>query len=136
MSPANCHAWILLSAPEQPSGLDQVIGMADAINHAIPTHQELQDSLGFLQAVKLIAKAGRTFQLTESGGSLLEQARTLPNDSVFDIWNRLETELSRIQSVSYEPDDISESEVTEAFNAYETWFQAEYRKLQSREENQ
>lgn len=35
MSPARGHSRILLSVPEQPGGLDQAIGMADAIVHPI-----------------------------------------------------------------------------------------------------
>ena len=134
MSPTSCHAWILLSVPDQARSLDQVIGIADAINHAIPTRLELQDSLGFLRAAGLIAKTASGFCLTDSGRSFLAHARNPPIDSIFDTWNRLETELSRIQTVSFEPESISESEFTEAFDAYKAWFEDEYRKFQSREE--
>jgi hypothetical protein len=48
-----------LSVGESPSGLDEVIGTADGINHAIPTRRELQESLGWLIENGLIHKADK-----------------------------------------------------------------------------
>jgi len=134
MSPANCHAWILLSVPEDPATLDRVIGIADAVNHAIPTHQELQDSLGFLRASGMIVKNEHCYHLADAGRTLLANVRNLPTDSIFDIWNRLESELSRIELASYEPDNLPASVVADACATYNTRFWEQYQQLTAKGE--
>ena len=71
MTESRIFAWILLSVPERPGTLQDIIAMADGINHAIPTHRELQVSLGWLRARGLVRKEGRRFGTTEAGLQLL-----------------------------------------------------------------
>jgi predicted transcriptional regulator len=129
MHPASCHALILLSVPETSASLDQIIGVADAINHAIPTHAELADSLGFLIGVDLVAKADQRYSLTSLGVALLARARNPPPASVFELWHRLEPELLKSAQVSYLPDTLTAAQVSDALNVFRKRFQAQYGRL-------
>jgi predicted transcriptional regulator len=70
MTKSKQYAWIFLSVGESASGLDEIIGAADGINHAIPTHKELQESLGWLIENGLIHKAGKKYFLTDAGKAI------------------------------------------------------------------
>jgi predicted transcriptional regulator len=70
MTVAQVYAWIFLAMQEQPRSLKDIVGVADAINHAIPNHRELQGALGWLVDRGLVRKEGKRYSLTEKGSAL------------------------------------------------------------------
>ena len=133
MSPASCQAWILLSVPDEPAALDRVIGVADAINHAIPTQDELNLSLGFLQSAGFVLKQQNQFRLSPSGIELIAQARA-PGGSIFDVWHRLASHLAQQPQIQYVPETLSAIEVSAAHAAYSNRFWQQYAQLKGRGE--
>lgn len=72
------YAWIFAATARasaaEAAGLRQIIGAADYIDHAIPTREELQMSLGWLIAHGLIQRQGQGYQLTSAGHEFYAQA--------------------------------------------------------------
>lgn len=128
MSPASCQAWILLSVPDEPAGLDRIMGMADAINRAIPSQDELNLSLGFLQGAGLVVKKQNQYCLAASGSKLIAQARAT-GGSIFDVWKRLESQLSGLLNIQHAPDNLSAIDVSTAYDIYRKRLRQEYARL-------
>ena len=65
-------AWILAATPDSPDGgaLSRVMATSDAINHAIPTRDELASSLGSLIAAGLVQESDGRFRTTPHGRSI------------------------------------------------------------------
>jgi hypothetical protein len=79
-------AWLLLAIAVAGKGktarLSEVIGTADAINHAIMTHAELDLGVERLQATHLVEAGVAGLAVTEEGGRLVEQADRQARDRV------------------------------------------------------
>jgi predicted transcriptional regulator len=71
---ARTYAWIFLSVPEQLAPLTEIVAMADAINHALPTQTELRQSFRWLQQHGLVSKEGKRYSLTAAGIALRNRA--------------------------------------------------------------
>lgn len=80
MDDATVASWVLLAlgstAREGDVPLDRVIGAADAINHAVLLHGELELAVQILEANGLISASGTTLRLTEAGRSELKLAES------------------------------------------------------------
>lgn len=65
-------AWVLAAVVDQSRGADlsELIGHADALNHAIPTRDELASSLGALVAAGLVEVAADRYRTTSAGRAL------------------------------------------------------------------
>jgi len=53
------NSWIFLAAgmsSNSPITFKSILGVADGINHAVPTHRELQNAFKWLLNHKLISK--------------------------------------------------------------------------------
>ena len=63
-------AWLLqaiaLAAAERPATLSEIIGCADALNHALPTRDELHGAFARLTAGGFVEELENRFQLTSS----------------------------------------------------------------------
>ena len=94
-------AWILyavdMAAGKAPASLTDISSTADAINHAVPTHQELSGSLSWLAAHGLVESAGRFHSLSPAGHKLLHQARS-SNTTVSGVWAHLAEGIRRISA--------------------------------------
>ena len=68
-------AWLLAAIPDPDAGgsLSEVIGVADAVNHAIPTRDELASSLGALLAADLVTALDGRFRVTPAGRAVRAQ---------------------------------------------------------------
>ena len=66
--------------------------IADGINHAIPTHNEMQSSIKWLIEKALIRKHGSKYDLTILGKSILDIA-SAKNRTTMKIWKDLEKEI-------------------------------------------
>lgn len=74
MTSAQTYTWIFLPLSEQPASLREVKEVADAINHAVPTHEELSDSITWLTAQGLVQKRGGRYLYTHQGSELRRQS--------------------------------------------------------------
>jgi len=77
MTDAQTFSWILLAVHEKGSTRRQISEMADAINHAVPTQQEIQTSLRWLQERGLVCMDGSfscTHGFWDSACSQFEEA--------------------------------------------------------------
>ena len=95
MTDAQTFSWILLCVSEEGSTRRQISEMADAINHAIPTQQELQISFRWLQERGLIRKDGSRFALTEAGADLHDRHRS-PTRPIMAAWHLLSHEVEKM----------------------------------------
>jgi predicted transcriptional regulator len=91
-------SWIFLStaiaSKKELSNFTSISNIADGINHAIPTHKELQTSLTWLIQNGLIIKIGNKYGLTDNGKLEYEES-TKNITTVLEIWENLETRLNR-----------------------------------------
>ncbi len=65
-------AWVLAATTDSRRGcsLSELIGVADGINHAIPTRDELAAAIGALRAAGLLKVEDDRFVLTPDGKAL------------------------------------------------------------------
>ena len=68
--------------------------IADGINHAIPTQQELRNSITWLIDKQYIIKLAKKYQLTEKGIVLMNFVANQEN-STNAIWKTLQEKLSQ-----------------------------------------
>lgn len=77
---ARTIAWIFysvaLATQREPANFNAISRIADGINHAVPTHQEMQKSLKWLCMNELVAKGATGYTLTEKGSVKIALART------------------------------------------------------------
>ncbi len=132
MTDSETFAWILLSVPERGGKLQDLIVMADAINHAIPTHRELQRSLGWLKSHGFVVKEGRNFLLTELGTDLLARAKST-KQTMMRTWDMVTAELDSLAGEEAPPDDVTVQETKLAYEAYRKDFSKRYRRLLERD---
>lgn len=128
MNESETYAWIFLSVPEKPSSLQEIIAAADGINHAIPTHKELQTSFGWLIQQGLVCKDGKRYSLTEQG---IELRRNLTKTSktMMKSWDTVAKKFETMAGTSAIEDDVTGNDVTKAYSAYKKWFWQTYQKL-------
>lgn len=90
-------SWIFLAvylaSQERSANFKEISQIADGINHAVPTHKNLQDSLTWLQINGLIVKTGSSYSLTDGGKDCVLQSES---KTLFDTWSKLEKALSTI----------------------------------------
>ena len=130
MNDAQTYAWIFLSVGETPSSLQDIIAMADGINHAIPSQKELQASLGWLSHHDLVRKDGKKYSLTNTGVELRHRvsAKTMMN-----TWDNTTDEFSRLAGAAKPDEDVTLQDVSKAYQGYKKWFWQEYRKLKEKD---
>lgn len=80
MSDKEIVAWIFLAiamaSQTDKSKLESIMMIADGINHAIPTHQELQFSIRWLLKNKLVEKFGKLYSLSETGDDIYRKTNS------------------------------------------------------------
>ena len=133
MTPAQVRAWILLAVPATGGDLSQVIGMADALNKAIPTHAELADSLGWLRATGLVESAPNDYRRTRDGRDLVARLEAC-SEHAFALWDKLTEALQQMPAPGYALDSLTAREVDSAYDKYSRDFQANYKKLSEQDD--
>lgn len=97
MTEAQIRSWIFLATAFATSikstDITGISSVADGINHAVPTHKELQTSISWLISKGLIVKEGKNYKLTGTGKFEFEAA-SKNTDQITVIWENLETRLS------------------------------------------
>jgi hypothetical protein len=90
-------AWVLAAVERSDGGdLAKIIGAADAIDHAIPTDEEMEHAIRFLGAAGLVRYSATSMWLTAEGRSLCK--RTEPKD-IFVTLDHLHTVLKNLPDV-------------------------------------
>jgi predicted transcriptional regulator len=94
----NTISWILLSigigSQKAPIDFEGIKQIADGINHAIPTHQELQSSIKWLLQKGLITKNGKQYLLSDKGKDFVNDSQSSTRQ-VFKMWENLELRLQQ-----------------------------------------
>ena len=73
----------------EPADFAGISSIADGINHAVPSHKELQTSISWLTNNGLIIKQGKKYQLTDKGKLEYESASKKTN-LLLEIWKNIE----------------------------------------------
>jgi hypothetical protein len=92
MTRATTYSWILLAielaSGKSPAPLERIIAAADALNHAIPTQKEMQESIGWLIQKGFISEEDKEYNLAEQGKDLLIEIY-LQAPKLFNAWDLL-----------------------------------------------
>lgn len=134
MTDSQIYTWIFLSLGYEPASLQGVIGSADAINHAIPSHQELQRAFGWLIARSLAKKDGGKYSYTQEGAALRKKC-VGSKMTIRESWAAVEKKFATMIDGASPLDDVSADEVGAAYTGYKKWFGQTYRKLSGKEKN-
>jgi predicted transcriptional regulator len=80
---------IAIGSQAEPITFSGISFVADGINHAIPSHKELQTAISWLTKNSLIIKNGRRYNLTKLGNS---EYKTASNGvgTLLITWENLE----------------------------------------------
>lgn len=95
-------SWIFLAtafaSEQEPANFESITQNADDINHAVPTHKELQTSLGWLMKNGLVEKSGKKYQLSNEGAAVIDKAKTGTNNIILNIWDELTKEIENTKA--------------------------------------
>lgn len=127
MTSERINSWMFLavamSMNESAASLSDIIGTADVINHAIPTHSELQTAFGWMSKQGLLSKEDQKYRLTQEGLALYREASSQSNRT-FEIWHFLKERFSGLNTDA-EVDPLTSEEVDAVSRKYtnEIWKQ-------------
>jgi predicted transcriptional regulator len=89
-------SWIFLAismaSDKEPADFNSISMIADGINHAIPTHKEMQTSISWLSEKGLISKVGNKYTLTSKGKDDFKIASKGTN-TLLNIWDNMEQKI-------------------------------------------
>jgi hypothetical protein len=99
MTLAETYSWVFyavgLASQASPTTFAGVEGVADGINHAIPTRKEMQESLSWAVSQGLVVKEGNKLKLTKEGLALLTDASAASN-TTSGVWKYLEKRFAEV----------------------------------------
>jgi predicted transcriptional regulator len=78
----------------EPSDFSSISDIADGINHAVPSHKELQTSMTRLTNNGLVIKKGNKYSLTSKGKLDFEDA-SKETATLLKIWKNLEDKIKK-----------------------------------------
>ena len=85
---------IALASQEKPTDINGISMIADGINHVVPTHKELQESISWLSRNELIIKHGNKYKLTSKGKEEYQMASENKN-KLLEIWKNIEMKFKK-----------------------------------------
>lgn len=98
MTETQTTSWIFLAtaiaSKSGPADFASISSIADGINHAVPTHKELQTAMTWLTTRDLISKNGNKYSLTDKGKLEYEES-SKKTSTLLKIWDNLEKALSK-----------------------------------------
>jgi hypothetical protein len=127
-------AWILLAIlynhERGPSSLQDILATADAINHAIPTRDELNNALNRLLAAGYIVDHEGNFDATEAARTEYCKVKE-PRAPMLDELERIKALLANHAPPASVPRrvNISASSLDAAYGAYRKAFREQYKRL-------
>ena len=83
---------IALSSDKSPVDFRGISQVADGINHAVPSHKEIQDSISWLLRKDLIIKIGNKYSLSDLGKDFIKDSET-DSKTILKIWENIENKL-------------------------------------------
>jgi hypothetical protein len=96
MTNLQTRSWIFMAtamaAANKPAALSSISATADYINHAVPSREELDDSIAWLVAKELLVKTGDHYELTAKGKAEYDSAAKRSR-AVMKIWELVELKL-------------------------------------------
>jgi hypothetical protein len=95
MTESQIYTWIFLSLSEELTSLPDIIGVADGINHAVPTDKELKTAFGWLAAQRLVKKEGRKYGYTPEGVTLRKKS-VGPKMTIRESWTAIEAQFIKL----------------------------------------
>ena len=120
MNHATTNAWIILAidfrADSKFISLEKIISAADALNHAIPTCEELQTAIGWLSEQGFVEEQNKSFGLTSLGRNLMADIKS-KTEKPFEGWKLLEQRFVHAKTPS-KLAEISESEWQRSYENY------------------
>ena len=91
-------AWVLAAVDwAADADLAKIIAAADAINHAIPTTDEVEHAIRFLGAAGLVRYSDNSLQLTDEGRRVCKRTET---KDIFTTLDRLHALLKKFTEVN------------------------------------
>ncbi|NMH26545.1 hypothetical protein [Flavobacterium silvaticum] len=101
MKPEEIISWIFLalgiSSKNEAVGYERISQIADGINHAIPTHKEIQFSINWLISKNLVSKNDKKYSLSENGKILFSKSE-IKSQILLSLWKELEHEIKLLNS--------------------------------------
>ena len=92
-------SWIFLSvglaSQKLPATYREISMIADGINHAVPNHKEMQESITWLVNKEMILKTKNLYSLSESGEKLLNKARS-NSENLIQMWKTIEKDIQEM----------------------------------------
>jgi hypothetical protein len=79
---------IALASQTGAAAFSSISTIADGINHAVPTHKEMQTSILFLTTNEFVRKQGKKYELTTKGDKLYQWANE-KSKTLLEIWKNL-----------------------------------------------
>lgn len=113
--------WVLLSIPttNQGGGLTEIIGLADMLNHSIPTSLEIEVAITKGIQAEVLSLNNNHFVLSTSFRTLIEQLKN-GKGGRFTLIDKLNKKLSSqgFEQKNIETFELSKSEHETAYNNY------------------
>jgi predicted transcriptional regulator len=92
-------SWIFLSialaSESSPADSREISEIADGINHAVPSYNEIHDSISWLIKRNLILKIETTYSLSDLGHNIFRDTQAKTSKIILNIWQNLELELQK-----------------------------------------
>ncbi|MFN7220090.1 MAG: hypothetical protein ACK5UX_05585 [Burkholderiales bacterium] len=103
MTQAQTFAWIFYAVAgasgQKPADFHGISIVADGINHAVPTHKEMQSSLSWLCREGFVAKSTQGYAVTPDGELLMKNARQKASTTM-GVWKELTHQVEHIANSS------------------------------------
>ncbi len=97
-------SWIYLAvsiaSQTEPTDFNGISMIADGINHAVPTHKEMQTSISWLLRNGLVSKVGKKYTLT-SKGKVDYKIASEETNTLLKIWDNLEHIIKTMPNKTY-----------------------------------
>lgn len=85
---------IALSSDKSPVDFKGISQVADGINHAVPSHKEIQNSVSWLLRKDFILKIGNKYSLSDLGKNILIDSEK-NTKTVLNIWKNIDNKISK-----------------------------------------
>ena len=126
-------AWILAAVDwAADADLAKIIAAADAINHAIPTIEEVEHAIQFLGAAGLVRYSDNSLQLTEEGRRVCKRTETKDIFTTLDRLHAFLKKLPEVNDASNAESVLDRSTYLSALERYETAIAEELPELYGR----
>lgn len=83
-----------IASQNKPADFTSISGIADGVNHAVPSHKELQDLIIWLANRGLIIKISNKYSLTDKGRLDYEDS-SKNTKTVLEAWSNVEVLLKK-----------------------------------------